>query len=60
VPLTFTAPPGAGEHRIAVTVSYQACSDRACLPPSSVHRELTVTETALVGRTLPAPAATSP
>jgi hypothetical protein len=55
VPLTFTAPPGAGEHRIAVTVTYQACRDTTCLPPSRVRRELAVTETALVGRALPAP-----
>lgn len=55
VPLTFTAPPGAGDHRIAVTVTYQACRDTACLPPSSVRCDLTVSETALVGRTLPAP-----
>ena len=57
MPLTFTAPPGAGEHRIAVTVTYQACSDTVCLPPSSVRRDLAVSESALVGRTLPAPAA---
>jgi hypothetical protein len=58
--LTFTAPPGAGEHRIAVTVTYQTCSDTACHPPSSHRIELPVTETALVGRTLPAAAAPAP
>ena len=60
VPLTFTAPPGAGTHRIVVTVTHQACSDRACLPPSTARIELGVTETALVGRTLPAPDAPAP
>ena len=60
VPLTFTAPPGAGDHRLAGAVSYQACSDAACLPPSSHRFELGVTETALVGRTLPAPRAATP
>ena len=53
LPLTFSAPPGAGDHVIRVTVSYQACSDSACLVPMSVSLELPVKEVALVGRELP-------
>ena len=60
VPLTFTGPPGAGDHRLAGWVSYQACSDAVCLPPSRYRFELGVTETALVGRTLPVPGAATP
>jgi len=53
IPLTFSAPPGAGDHVIDVTVSYQACSDSTCLVPASISRSLRVREVALVGRELP-------
>ena len=52
-PLTFTAPPGAGDHLVRVTVAYQACSATTCLVPSSVEVALPVQEVALVGRALP-------
>jgi hypothetical protein len=54
VPLTFTAPAGAGDRLVRLTVRYQACGDTACLPPASVVLELPVKEVAHVGRTLPA------
>lgn len=53
LPLTFSGPPGAGDHVIHVTVSYQACSDSACLVPVSISLSLPVREVALVGRELP-------
>jgi peroxiredoxin len=53
LPLTFAGPPGAGDHVIQVTVSYQACSDSACLVPTSISLSLPVKEVALVGRELP-------
>lgn len=53
LPLTFSGPPGAGDHVIHVTVSYQACSDSACLAPASISLSLPVNEVALVGRELP-------
>lgn len=53
LPLTFSAPPGAGAHVVRITVSYQACSDAACLVPASVSRDLRIEEIALVGRELP-------
>jgi peroxiredoxin len=55
LPLTFTGAPGAGDHVVQVTVSYQACSDSTCLVPTSVFLELPVKEIALVGRELPTP-----
>lgn len=53
LPLTFTAPPGAGDQIVRGSVAYQACSASACLPPSSVGFELPVKEVALVDRSLP-------
>jgi hypothetical protein len=53
-PLTFTAPPGGGDHILRVTVRYQACSDTACSLPASAHLPVPVREVALVGRALPA------
>lgn len=53
VPLTFAAPPGAGDHVIRVVVCYQACSDSACLVPASVALNLPIKEVPLVGRDLP-------
>ena len=53
IPLTFSGPPGAGDHIIDVAVSYQACTDSACLAPASISRSLPVREVALVGRELP-------
>src|SRR5262249_37742163 len=58
LPLTFTGAPGAGDHIVQVTVSYQACSNSTCLVPTSVSLELPVKEIALVGRELPPPAGT--
>lgn len=54
VPLTFTAPPGGGDHLLRVTVQYQACSDTACSLPASAQLTVPVREVALVGRELPA------
>jgi len=51
--LTFSGPPGAGDQLINVTVSYQACSDSACLAPVSISLSFPVREVALVGRELP-------
>jgi len=53
LPLTFAAAPGAGDHEVKLEVSYQACSDAVCLPPSTVQLSLPVREVALVDRTLP-------
>lgn len=53
LPLTFSAPPGAGDQVIRVTVRYQACSDSACLVPASIALSLPIKEVALVGRELP-------
>lgn len=53
LPLTFSALPGAGDHVIQVTVSYQACSNSTCLAPASIPLHLPVKEVALVGRELP-------
>ena len=53
VPLTFTAPPGAGDQVVHVTVTYQARDHSMSLAPSTVHLELPVNEVAHVGRTLP-------
>lgn len=53
VPLTFTGAPGAGTHRIAVTVGYQACSESACLAPATTRIEIKLSEAPLVGRSLP-------
>ena len=53
IPLTFSGPPGAGDHVVDVIVRYQACSDSACLVPVSISRSLPVREVALVGRELP-------
>ena len=57
VPLTFTAPPGGGDHVLRVTVQYQACSDTACSLPASAQLTVPVREVALVGRELPVKAA---
>lgn len=57
LPLTFTAPPGAGDHVVRVTVTYQACTDSTCFVPTSISLELPVREVALVGRELPRQAA---
>jgi Disulphide bond corrector protein DsbC/AhpC/TSA family len=53
LPFAFTAPAGAGAHRLTVVLSYQACSDTVCYPPDAVRLELPVKEIALVDRTLP-------
>src|SRR5262249_961222 len=53
VPLTFSAPPGAGDRVIRVTVTYQACSDSVCHAPASPAFSFTVREVALEGRELP-------
>ena len=53
LPLTFSGPPGAGDHSIQITVSYQACRNSACLAPTSISLSLPVKEVALVGRELP-------
>ena len=53
LPLTFSGPPGAGDHLIQVTVNYQACSDSACYAPASMSFSLPVREVALDGRELP-------
>ena len=47
IPLMFTKD-GTGDHRIRVTVRYQACSATACLPPAHVRFELPVHEVAAV------------
>jgi hypothetical protein len=60
LPLTFTAAPGAGDHRLRLTVTYQACDSTSCLPPSSITLELPIREAALVDRTLPAADAKTP
>jgi len=54
VPLTFAAPPGGGDLTVELTVGYQACSDSARLPASSVEISLGIKELAMVERTLPA------
>jgi len=53
LPLTFSGPPGAGDHVLQITVSYQACRNSACLVPTSISLSLPVKEVALVGRELP-------
>jgi len=53
LPLTFSGPPGAGDHVLQITVSYQACRNSACLVPTSISLRLPVKEVALVGRELP-------
>jgi DsbC/DsbD-like thiol-disulfide interchange protein len=53
LPLTFSAPPGAGDRVIQVTVTYQACSDSECLAPMALALSLPVREAALEGRELP-------
>ena len=53
MPLTFAGPPGAGDLTVKVTVDYQACSDSARLPSSSVEIGLGIKEGAMVDRTLP-------
>jgi len=58
LPFAFTAPPGAGDQVLQATVRYQACSTSTCLPPEGVRLEMSVKETALVGRSLPAKAST--
>lgn len=58
LPLTFTAPPGAGDHLLRVAVRYQGCSETTCEPPDAATFALAVRETALVGRTLPAKSTT--
>jgi hypothetical protein len=53
LPLSFTAPPGGGDHVVRVTVRYQACDEVRCLLPASLTFEIPVREVALVGRSLP-------
>ena len=60
LPLTFTAAPGAGDHRLRLTVTYQACDSTSCLPPSSITLELPIREAALVDRALPTAPAKTP
>lgn len=59
VPLTFSAPPGGGDHVVQATVTYQACSDSTCLAPTTVALGLPVREIALEGRELPGRAKSS-
>jgi DsbC/DsbD-like thiol-disulfide interchange protein len=60
LPLTFTAAPGAGDLRLCLTVTYQACDRTTCLPPSSITLELPIREAPLVDRALPAADAKTP
>jgi hypothetical protein len=60
LPLTFTAPPGGGDHVVGVTVRYQACDESTCFAPSSLALDVPVREVALVGRSLPAQTVPSP
>lgn len=52
VPLTFTAAQGSGDQVVRGTVSFQACAEYYCLPPSEVRFELAVQEVGLVDRPL--------
>ena len=54
VPLTFAAPPGAGNLTVELAVGYQAWSDAGRLPPSSFTARLAIEEVAMVERALPA------
>jgi hypothetical protein len=47
LPVTFTTR-DTGDHTLAVTVAYQACSTTDCLPPAAVMMDLTVRAAALV------------
>lgn len=59
IPLTFSAPPGGGDHVLGVTVRYQAGGEATGRGPSSIRLEVPVREAPLVGRSLPPPAATA-
>jgi hypothetical protein len=48
VPLTFAMRPGSGLQTLRATVSWQACTDRDCLPPAERRLELEVRERPLV------------
>jgi hypothetical protein len=50
LPLSFTAPSGAGDHELSVEVSFQACNDEDCLMPTTLHFTLTISETDMVDR----------
>lgn len=43
-----------GPTKIAVTVDFQACDDRTCLPPETIELEVSVTVTAMAARGAPA------
>ena len=47
IAVTFAVAAGAGDQRPEVVVHFQACSDRACLPPATVRLSLLVREAAL-------------
>lgn len=55
VPLTFTAPPGGGDHVLDVTVHAQRYDEAGASAPSSVSLQVPVREAPLVGRSLPKP-----
>lgn len=57
LPLTFTAPPGAGDVTVELSVGYQASSDAGRLPPASFTTRLAIKEVAMLERTLPPKAA---
>lgn len=43
VPVRIDDGADAGEYRISLSVSFQACDDAICMPPESVERSLTLT-----------------
>jgi DsbC/DsbD-like thiol-disulfide interchange protein len=43
-PVDFVVNRGSGPVRLEISVGYQACSDRECLPPASLSLSLTVPE----------------
>lgn len=49
-PVVFGVPPGSGDQAVQVDVSWQACSERECLPPTTVTLDLAVAETDLIER----------
>jgi AhpC/TSA family len=55
VPLTFAAAPGAGDVIVDATVTCQPMRDGTRLPPVAAHVRTSITERAMVDRTLPAP-----
>jgi hypothetical protein len=53
MPLTFAAPPSAGDLSLEVGVAYQAWSDVVPLPPASFTTRFIVKEVAMAERSLP-------